>query len=165
MAWRLTVLAAYAIGTIFLSLLPGRDLSVFGFPKFVWDLAHLPLFAGLTIVCLWATVGGGLWRVVFVCAACFAFSATEEWHQRLVPGRFASLTDLRTNAIGILVGAALWEGYRALSVKQEENHSNEHSCDRNWIRRTRDGRMFRRVRNQCDLRRQGRIEDRAARSG
>ena len=53
-------------------------------------------------------------RVLLICGACLLFSAVAEWQQSVVPGRVASLVDLRANALGVLIGVAVWEVLRPL---------------------------------------------------
>ncbi len=113
--WRLGIVAAYLVAIFVLSSIPGRDLARLGLPVTLWNFAHIPLFVGLTVISLWAFVGKGELVAFLVCCACLAFSATDEWHQRFVPGRVASLIDLRANALGILIGLALWEAARPLA--------------------------------------------------
>ncbi len=114
LALRLCVVAAYVSVVLVLSSMPGRELAQLGIPPRLWDAAHVPLFAGLTLVCLWALLGRTAGRVLLVCGACLLFSAAAEWHQRFVPGRVASLMDLRANAFGVLIGVTVWEVLRPL---------------------------------------------------
>ena len=77
---------------------------------------HIPLFGGLAATWAWAlqpTVGRrrALWLALVICSL---FSLSDEWHQLHVPGRYASLTDLALNQVGILLflGYLWWRGSR-----------------------------------------------------
>jgi len=89
-------------------VLPG-DLS----DKFEHGLAY----AGLTLLLVRA-LAGGVWRGVTarVCvrAAAIAalYGATDELHQRFVPGREADVLDLAADALGASAAAALAGGWR-----------------------------------------------------
>ena len=48
------------------------------------------------------------WRLGAVVLACTAFGALDELHQRFVPGRVACLEDSLLDALGALVGTALF---------------------------------------------------------
>jgi VanZ family protein len=101
---------AYMAGVFFLSSLPGSQLRRLGLSALMWDLAHVPLFAGLAWATLWAIQGSVRPRVLWVAAACLAFAVSDELHQMFVPGRFFSWGDLAADSMGIGVGIAvvLW---------------------------------------------------------
>ncbi len=107
---RALVALAYMGGVYWLSSKPGRELASWGWSAFLLDLGHIPLFAGLALVTLWALVGPPRpLRMLIAGVLCLVFAATDEWHQRYVPGRVASLADVRSDAIGIALGLALAE--------------------------------------------------------
>lgn len=93
----------------YLSSLPGNELATWGLSSFLFDLAHAPLYAGLTLVTLWALVGPIAARLLLVGALVGAFACFDEWHQSFVPGRVFSWSDLVTDGFGIAVGMALHE--------------------------------------------------------
>ncbi len=73
------------------------------------NVLHIPLFAGLTLLCLrYLHAAGFEWRRAELYTACgiFAFAFSDELHQYFVPGRFASITDLLLDAFGIAL--AIW---------------------------------------------------------
>jgi hypothetical protein len=106
----------YMAGVLCLSALPGRQIARFGITAYLIDLSHIPLFAGLTLVTLWAVVGPRALRVGLVAAAILAFAAIDEALQRWVPGRVASLADLGRDVAGIALGIAISEGLRPIAV-------------------------------------------------
>jgi VanZ family protein len=98
----------YMAGVVRLSSMPGRELVAWGWPVRWLDLVHVPLFAGMALVTLWAVVGPPRpVRAALVMAACLLFAVSDEWHQSYVPGRVASLADLRLDALGIVLGLAI----------------------------------------------------------
>ena len=60
-------------------------------------------------------------RILVALAGCLAFAAVGEWLQSAVPGRIASLADFRANAVGVLIGIAVWEGPQALGRKRKRS--------------------------------------------
>lgn len=113
---RALVALLYMAGTLSLSALPGRQIARLGLTGYVLDLAHIPLFAGLTLVTLWAVVGPRALRVCLVAAMILAFAAIDEALQRWVPGRVASLADLGRDVLGIALGIAATEGLRPIAL-------------------------------------------------
>lgn len=106
---RAALVLAYMGAIVYLSSLPGNELARWGFRAILFDLAHTPLYAGLTLVTLWALVGHAAARLVFVAALVLIFAVSDEWHQHFVPGRVFSSSDLFADAVGIGIGIALHE--------------------------------------------------------
>ncbi len=107
---------AYTIGVLVLTTLPGREVSSWGVSAALLELAHIPLFTGLTLVTLWAVVGPRVPRLVLVTVSIVVFAAIDESLQRMVPSRFASLGDFIRDVVGVGIGAALFEGLRPLTL-------------------------------------------------
>jgi VanZ family protein len=105
---------AYMTMVLALTTLPGRQVSSWGFNSALLDLAHIPLFTGLTLVTLWAVVGRRAQRLAFVVLMIVAFAAVDEWLQRFAPGRVASFADFVRDVIGVGIGVALAEASRPL---------------------------------------------------
>lgn len=124
--WRVAAVLAYMAGIVWLSSLPGSTLSQLGFAAWLANLGHIPLFAGLGAISLWA-LEGRLWlRAASVLAVGSLFGLSDEWHQTFVPGRVFSLGDLAFDALGLALG--VWSAYlgqryrssgRALAKTQE----------------------------------------------
>lgn len=102
--WRAAVAGAYMAAIAALSSVPPDELASFGLSARLLDLAHVPLFAGLASVTLWALVGPRLRCALAAAVLCAAFAVTDEWCQQFVPGRVPSLDDLVADGAGILIG-------------------------------------------------------------
>ena len=111
---RAALVAVYMGLMLALSSVPGRELARLGIPVSWLNLGHVPLFAGLAWVTLWAVTGGGGLRIVAAGLACLVFAVSDEWHQSWVPGRVAALADLAADAGGIALGLTLHESLRPL---------------------------------------------------
>jgi len=88
-------------------------------PASVQNLLHLPLFGGLALTWRIALPGWGMGpRAAAAWAAGLALvtGLADEWHQRFVPGRFSSATDLILDVIGIALGLGLYMGVRRLNA-------------------------------------------------
>ena len=78
-------------------------------PKILRNLAHLPLYAGLTILLVGLIRGWGVSHrksVVIAVVIAMLYGVADEWHQSFVPGRFASVVDVLLNGVG--VGLVAW---------------------------------------------------------
>jgi hypothetical protein len=114
---------AYMAFVLALTTLPGRQVARWGFTGSLLDLAHIPLFTGLTLVTLWAVVGPRVQRLVCVVLAIVAFAAVDEWLQRFAPGRVASLADFLRDVVGVAIGVLLAEASRPLVLAwRKESH-------------------------------------------
>lgn len=111
----------YMAGVVSLSALPGRMLVGWGFSRYVFDLLHVPLFAGLALVTLWAVVAPRAQRAAWVFVGLTLFAGGDEFLQHWVPGRVASVADFARDALGIALGIALAEAARpvALALRRE----------------------------------------------
>jgi len=116
MPLRALVALVYTAGVLALTTLPGRQVARWGFSGSLLDLAHIPLFTGLTLVTLWAIVGPRGRRLVLVVTAIIVFAALDEELQRLAPGRVASFEDFLRDTLGVAIGVALAEAFRPLAV-------------------------------------------------
>ncbi len=113
---RALVALSYTAGVLALTMLPGRQVASWGFSGSLLDLAHIPLFTGLTLVTLWAVVGPRVPRIAVVVIAIIVFAIVDEELQRLAQGREASFADFLRDMVGVAIGVALAEGFRPLSV-------------------------------------------------
>jgi hypothetical protein len=111
----------YMAVVISLSAMPGRQLSRWGLSGFTLDLLHIPLFAGLVLVTLWAVVAPRARRALWVLLGLTLFAGVDEVLQLWVPGRVASFADFARDVLGIVAGIALSEGMRpiALALRRE----------------------------------------------
>jgi VanZ family protein len=74
------------------------------------NLLHIPLFGGLAATWYWALRPAFpkiMPPIIFAFLISGAYSFMDEWHQMYVPGRFASLTDVAFNLIGIASALSL----------------------------------------------------------
>jgi VanZ family protein len=110
--WRMILVAGYMALMFAVSAVPGRWLQKTGIHWTMFDLLHVPLYAGLALVTLYAVKGGTGWRIALTAAICVAFAFSDEWHQSFVGGRVMSLDDVGADALGIALGIHLREGFR-----------------------------------------------------
>jgi VanZ family protein len=78
-----------------------------------WDLvlrkiAHAAEFAVLGALLARATERAGLALVLGV-----LYAVSDEVHQSFVPGRLGSPVDVAIDAVGVVVGVAVWQSFRA----------------------------------------------------
>lgn len=107
--------AVYMAAVVQLSSLPGRTIASWGWPPEWLDWIHVPIFAGMALVTLWAVSGPPRpIRAALVITACSIFAVSDEWHQGSVPGRISSLSDLRHDALGIAIGVSIGLAVSAL---------------------------------------------------
>ena len=89
-------------------------------PPALQNLLHIPMF-GLLAWLWYRTLSA--WNMRHKAALLFAlilaagFGLFDEWHQLHVPGRYASLTDITLNIIGVIL--ALWWVHRA---RRQQSH-------------------------------------------
>jgi VanZ family protein len=116
---RLLLPLAYMAGLLLLSSVPGDQTEgpmgqLFQWVEPQWqNLLHVPLYAGLAASWLWALASHPMQRVNRLCIALLVtllWAALDETYQLSVPGRYSSLTDMASNALG----ACLAVGYAAL---------------------------------------------------
>jgi hypothetical protein len=112
--WRRSwVVGLYMVGLIVLSSLPAGSLAAMGLRGVRLDAAHVPLYAGLALVTLWAARAAWPLRIALTGAACTVFALADEWYQGFVPGRVPQLEDLFLDGIGIVVGLLIGRGLGA----------------------------------------------------
>lgn len=85
---------------------------------------HYVAYFGLAL-CVGYALGGrsATWAGLLLnVALCVLYGATDEWHQAYVPGRSPDWLDLRNDAIGATVGAAvLMAVYKARRRRRSRN--------------------------------------------
>ena len=75
------------------------------------NLLHVPLFGLLQFLWLRALVRSGMPRgkaILLGCAISLGYGVFDEWHQMFVPGRFASLTDMSLNLVGVALATVIF---------------------------------------------------------
>lgn len=111
--------AGYLVGIFLLSSTPGDAPLVAATPSLVFNLLHVPLFAGLATSLVLAFTGGCWTRrlplrlYVAIALLAIGYAGFDEWRQSWVPGRYGSMTDFCLNTLGAL-GLVLvhWLGRR-----------------------------------------------------
>jgi VanZ family protein len=110
-----------------------RDLFNYG--------AHVASYAVLSLILARAIGARGVrgrgvsprTRALLSALVAVAFSASDEYHQSLVPGRTASVYDLAVDAVGVIAGLALaqWlEGQAAHRLSRRLRHGTDLGCRR-----------------------------------
>jgi len=98
------------------SLLPSAGMSGGGWDAAITpelqNLLHVPAYAVLVVLALWAVIAAGVGRrsqVLACVGACLLWGASLEWLQAaVVPGRVGSVGDFVLNSVGILIGTIVW---------------------------------------------------------
>lgn len=114
---RLTMTIGYMTGIYWLSSIPGdidpEDTGIQGIiawtPPALQNLLHIPVFGMLAWLWYWSLShwvrrARLLFSLSFLLAA--GYGAIDEYRQLQVPGRYASLTDIALNTVGVVL--VLW---------------------------------------------------------
>ncbi len=104
---RAALVALYLAAMLAAALSSGARIAALGIPESFLDAGHVPLFAGLCLVTLWAVEGPLVRRILTVAIFCVLFAAADEWAQRFVPGRVPQLVDFGANLAGVGLGLAV----------------------------------------------------------
>ena len=75
------------------------------------NLLHIPLFGILQVLWLrtFAKLGKFGWKSTVACLVIsLGYGCLDEFHQMLVPGRYASLMDIALNFTGVVIGTLLF---------------------------------------------------------
>ncbi len=113
---RAALVTAYMAFTYSVSAVPGSWLAGLKLSYAFWDFLHVPLYAGLASVTLFA-VEAPVWvRIPFAFCVCLAFGFSDEWHQQFVPGRVFSWSDIGNDGLGALLGITAREGFCAAEL-------------------------------------------------
>ena len=99
----------YTTALAVVSLLPSGSAAPGGWDGVIspglQNLLHVPAYAGLAILWLWAVPGRAGARAAWLAAAlCAAYGAGLEFVQAFVPGRTGSILDVLLNAAGSAAG-------------------------------------------------------------
>ena len=108
---RAAVAAIYLAGMLAATLASGRAILGLRLPPEYLDLGHVPLFAGLCLILLWAVRGPLAPRLWVVAIFCLLFAGVDEWAQRFVPDRVSELKDFAANIAGVGLGLAIGVGF------------------------------------------------------
>lgn len=89
---------AYMFLLLLVSLKPGSSSGQdSAFKLAFYNLAHIPAYALLTLLLVYATAARSLvWAFIAACS----YGVFNEWLQHFVPERMTSITDMLLNAIG-----------------------------------------------------------------
>ena len=121
----------YTACILFLSGIPGKvtdpetvgtSLPLLLSPS-VQNLLHIPLFGGLAMAWRLTLPGWGMGprtAAGWATGLALATGVADEWHQRVVPGRFPSATDLLLDGLGITLGLVLIRCLRRLRAATEQ---------------------------------------------
>ena len=124
-AWRISVSLLYAATLIYFSLTPtsaptGSTTMVI-VKRWLFNLLHVPAYAGLTLLFTWAIAGPVRPRyigaLVLACVLALSVGVTTELLQTYVQGRYPTLLDALLNAAGCAIGVLVitrtrWFGRR-----------------------------------------------------
>jgi VanZ family protein len=91
-------------------------------PPRVQNLLHLPeyaLLAWLWCRALGATGSGARRKMIGAAVISIAFALLDEAYQMTIPGRYASMTDLLLNAVGVAGGIWLHRAHRDRTANRQ----------------------------------------------
>ena len=77
----------------------------------VQNLLHIPLFSLLAYLWLNALTKNGCpakKKLIITIIITVSYGLLDEFHQSFIPGRYASLSDMLLNIIGIITGAVIY---------------------------------------------------------
>ena len=127
---RLLVTSCYMALVIVVSVTPGNDDSttlrwvVFITPSLLQKLLHVGVYAGLSVLWMWALEHRRA-RIALVVVISVAFSVSLEVAQTFVPGRFGNLFDVALNGLGTGLGLLLYPRLRGgVRVVDSDPHSD-----------------------------------------
>ena len=104
------VAALYLLVMLAATLGSGRAILELGVPSRLLDLGHVPLFAGLCLILLWAVRGPLAPRLWVVTVFCLLFAGVDEWAQRFAVDRVPELGDFAADVAGVGLGLAIGFG-------------------------------------------------------
>ncbi len=113
---RAALVAAYMAFMYSVSAVPGSWLGALRLSYAFWDFLHVPLYAGLASVTLFAIEAPAWTRIPLAFCVCLGFGFTDEWHQQFVPGRVFAWSDLGNDLLGVLLGISAREGFFAADL-------------------------------------------------
>jgi VanZ family protein len=93
---------------------------------------HLLAYLGLGAITVRAVAGGvpvpiDLRIAAVAISIAVGYAATDEFHQRFVPGRSAQLSDLLADAVGVMVGTGLCWAWGRFKVPRHEAQITSHN--------------------------------------
>jgi VanZ family protein len=91
-------------------------------------LGHVAVYAVLTILVAWA-LPPSRYRLVIAVAFAVLYGLTDELHQSFRPPREARLLDVGIDAIGALLGAAVFRGVHGRSPRRGAGGVPQHTQD------------------------------------
>jgi VanZ family protein len=105
-AW--LAVGAWLVVQLTLTSLPGSAMPVVSVS--IYDSGHLVMYGvlGALVARALGRSEGSAGRLALVWAAIAVFGVLDEWHQRFIPGRYPSVTDMVFDAAGAAAG--LWLG-------------------------------------------------------
>ncbi len=102
----------YAGLIFYLSSLPGKSVE---FISSIKDyILHFIEYGGLgflSIRALYAYRKPTIRRLFFLFLFLALFAVSDEWHQSLVPGRFATVSDVMADIVGVIAGMGIYYFY------------------------------------------------------
>ena len=108
---RIWVPLSYMLTIITLSSVPGspspeQNIHLEWLPSILQNALHVPLYALLTLLWLWATqnyAGSSRVRIASIACFCIGFAIVDELYQTTIPGRHGSVSDVGLDTLGICV--------------------------------------------------------------
>jgi len=111
------------------SATPSQDLPELGFlDLFVYKGGHMLGYALLAAAFLHGLAAGKIihrWHLILAVVLAVFYAATDEGHQAFTAGRNPAPGDVMIDALGALVGLAVWSRIRPPLLRQRESAPGE----------------------------------------
>lgn len=130
----LPVALAYMAAVLLMSSVPGviPEDGVTLYRVFVWvppgiqNFMHIPVYAGLAFV--WCGVLdprlSRRWCILGAFLIATGFGVIDEWYQSFIPGRFSSLGDIISNALGAAIGVGVFSHIRGRNAAESDRYTH-----------------------------------------
>jgi VanZ family protein len=112
------------LGLLIMTSLPGEDIpdiELFKFDKIIHLIAYFTLGTSFILFLIgYYNFSNNFKILLFTFAFGLIFGAIDELHQKLIPGRTASLYDWYANSIGIILSLIFIKSFKNIVIKYKK---------------------------------------------